>query len=222
MTTSSVPNPSRNRPRRCLLALLFCGFAVQSHALTVYTVSINSTALSGQTGTLAFDLINGDAAAANNTATISSLTTNGTLGNAMGFALTDTDFFNEVLRDITFGTSLSFTLQLTENRVAPGVDQFSFFLLNAAGSMPLFATSDPLGASSLFAIDISGQAGGDVSTFSGTTPALSWLVTPSEGTAVPERGDAIWMLFCALAFLILFRAMKRTIPARLLDQRLNG
>jgi len=210
MNTSPLLLGSFHRPRSALIALgMLLGLVVECHALTTYSVSIDSTALSGQNGKLAFDLTGGDAAVANNTATVGSFVTDGTLGNSAGFALTDTDFFNEVLRDITFGTSLSFTLNLSENNTAPGFDQFSFFLLNTADFLPLFDTTDPLGAGALFAIDLNGTPGGNVGIFAAAAPGVSWQVRLLPSSNVPDSGNTLWLSAIALATLALVRARCR-------------
>jgi len=169
-------------------------------AISNYTVGINTSAWTGQTGTLAFDLTGGDALAANNMLTISGLFTDGTLPNATGFAMTDTVFFNETLRNLTIGTFLNFSFELTENNLAPGVDQFSFFLLNSA-SLPIGSTTDPTFADALFAIDITGASGGDLAVFGSLIPNASWQVTRVQATSVPETGSAAVLLFVGLGVL---------------------
>jgi len=179
-------------------------------AATLYSVAIDTTAWSGQSGVLAFDLLGGDATIANNTATIGSFAGNATLGSTSPFTLTDAAFFNETLRDITFGTSLSFTLQLTENRTAPGFDQFSFFLLDASTLLPKGSTTDPTGADALIAIDIDGQSGGNVSIFGSLTPGISWRVTAPGTNDVRETGSTLAMLAIALAALASFVPFSRS------------
>ena len=186
------------RTAACLLAL-----APLARAITIYDVTINTTALSGQSGSLAFDFIGGDAATANNTLTVSNFASNGTL-NLSGFALSDPAFFNETLKTITFGTSLSFRFQLTENRTGPGADQFSFFLLDSTFS-PLGNTTDPTGAGALFAIDITGAAGGALSTFGSGTTGLSWQVTRASTANVPDATSTLALAGAALGLLGLTR-----------------
>lgn len=184
---------------------LFGGFAVVAclafaigaaplpcHALTAYSVSIDTGSLaSGTKGLLAFDLIHGDGTLANNTAFVSGFVTDGTLDSLGAFGLTDTDFFNEELREITFGSFVSFKFQLTENASAPGVDQFSFFLLDPDSFLPLFSTSDSLGTDALFAIDINGLPGSELSLFEPVGAPISWNVTASP---VPDGGSTAGLL----------------------------
>ncbi len=176
-----------------------------AHALSIYDVHLNTAAFAGQVGTirfLAFDLIDGDSASANNTVTARDLATDGTLGSPANVVLQDTGFFNEELRDITFGTYLDFTLSLTENNLPPGLDEFSFFVLDSSSFLPIVSSDDPTGADSLFAIDIDGSASGVASVFSSLTPDFDWAVTLRAQSAVPESGSTLPLL--VIAFLGVF------------------
>jgi hypothetical protein len=204
-----------------LVVLLFV--TVPGRAAMIYSASIDTTAWSGLNGTLAFDLTGGDAAIANNTATIGSFVTNGALGNSAGLALTDTGFFNEQLRAMTFGTQLAFTLQLTENRSAPGFDQFSFFILDPITLLPLALTTDPTGANAVFAIDLTGAAGGAASVFGSLTQGVSWSLTPQQQPPnnVPDAAHPLclaWIAASALAGARFFHRTRR--PARASAARL--
>jgi hypothetical protein len=204
--------------RALALSVVCClfGRAPDCRAITIYSVAIDTTAWSGQNGTLAFDLIGGDAATANNTATIGSFVTNGTLNSVGDITLTDTGFFNEVLRGITFGSQLTFTLQLTESHTAPGLDQFSFFLLDPGTLLPLGATTDPTGANALFAIDITGGAGGNAMVFASSVPGVSWHLTSAPINPVPEDILTLPLAGCALGSLALFRfALRRRRRSKL-------
>jgi hypothetical protein len=192
--------------RRCaafFAGVSFC-IALQSEcrAVSIYNIGLNTTALAGQSGFAAFDLIGGDSLAANNTITITNLATDGLFGNAAGFSLTDTGFFNEVLRGLTFGTYLSFTLQLTENNAAPGTDQFSFFLLDAS-FLPILGTTDPTGASALFAVDITGAVGGSSAVFDTILPNTGVDVAPQTPNNVPDGENALLSLAMVLFALAL-------------------
>lgn len=154
-------------------------------ALSIIPVAINTSGLNGQTGLLAFDFIDGDGLV-NNTVTISGLTTDGTLSSTANFTIEDTGFFNEELRDITFGNFLNFTLQLTENGAPPGFDQFSFFLLDPISFLSLVGTSDPTSADAIFVVDITGAAGGNGSVFDPVIPGASWQVTLPSAAVVSD------------------------------------
>ncbi len=134
------------RIRQKLSGVLLAGFigAVCSPGFAaVYDVTIDTTDLSGTDAYLAFDLIDGDSVAANNTATISNFLTDGNLGMADStggvsgalpgtVTITDTDAFNELLQAATLANSISFRLDLTENNPGGSVpDALSFFLLNS-------------------------------------------------------------------------------------------
>src|ERR1035438_9312322 len=132
----------------------------------VLNVSANTTPLEGQSGYFAFDFIGGTPVE-NNTVTISNFTSDATLGTltptggASGSIvpgpgiLNDSQFFNELLQAVTFGTTASFTLDLTTNSTSGGLpDAFALYLLDSTQNP--FATSDPTGADSLFAINIDG------------------------------------------------------------------
>ena len=192
-----------------LLAALACGARLESRAATLYTVNIDTSGLSGLSGSLAFDLIAGDADMANNTASIGGLATDGTLGDASNVALTDVSFFNEELRDIVFGSYLKFTLSLTESYAASGFgfDQFSFFLLDPGTFLSLVDTTDGTGAQALFAIDIDGGAGGNASVFSSLTPDVAWTVTAQ--TSVPDGGSTLLLTASALAGLLAWTRSRR-------------
>jgi hypothetical protein len=66
----------------------------------------------------------------------------------------------------SLGTSVAFAVQLPEPGSAPtGIpDELSFFYL-ADSVNAAFPTADPLGTNALFAIDVTGQSGGDLSVF---------------------------------------------------------
>jgi hypothetical protein len=72
--------------------------------------------------------------------------------------LTDSSFFNELRAALTLGTTLEFTFDATT--IGSGSpDEFSVFLLDAAGMLPLFTTTDPTGADALLVFDITGGPG---------------------------------------------------------------
>jgi hypothetical protein len=134
-------------------------------ANATYTVSVDTTPLVGTSGYLAFDFLQGSPIVGN-VVTISNFSTDATLlgltptGDAFGTispgpgTLDDTNFFfNEFLEQVTYGTTLSFVLDLT-TIAAAAPDNFSLYLLNAT-QFPI-PTSDPSSADSLISIDITG------------------------------------------------------------------
>lgn len=134
--------------------------------------------------------------------------------------LTDAEFFNESARGIPFGNALSFTLTLTENFAGGSPDQFSFFLLNDAGTASLVSTSEPTGADALFAIDITGLPAGSPSVFSSQTQGVSYRVQlQSQQQVIPEPGTVV-LLVCGLLPLLGLR-LRRCRPPRLRTGRNN-
>ena len=183
------------------LALFFCCLGrLSTMGQTVYTFNLDTTSLSGQSGTLAFDLTGGDALIGNNTVSVSGFQTDGTLGGG-NFSFPDVNFFNEILSPITFGSYLRFDLGLTSDNAPPGVDEVSFFVLDGTASTSLFPTSDPLGGDALFVVDIDGSPSGAPSVY--TSPAVEW--TFAQQVSVPEGGNASMVIGIAVFGLIFFR-----------------
>jgi hypothetical protein len=168
-------------------------------AQSVFDVTLDTTGLSGSTGFLAFDFIDGDGVN-NNTVSITSFLTDGVLagttndntGGASGdlpgdLSITDSSFFNESLRGLTYGTSLSFRVTVSEAFADGTPDQFSFFLLDVLGISSVVATSDPTGANSVFVVDVTGIPGGSLQAFTTTAPGVSFQIAPLQSSA-PEPG----------------------------------
>lgn len=176
-----------------------------------YTVNVDTSALFGTPGTLAFDLIDGGSPA--NSVTISSFATDGTLGSsnilggasgslASSVSLTDTDpLLNEHATAITLGNYLNFVIEATNN--APDApdsspDGFSFYILDGAGQ-PITTTPDPTGTNALLALDIEGL-NTQPSPYSGSSPSV-----PVSVTAVPIPSAAV-LFFSGL--LVVLRRLK--------------
>jgi murein DD-endopeptidase MepM/ murein hydrolase activator NlpD len=169
-----------------LISLLFVGTVCAAPVL----VTIDTPLLGGTSAQLAFDLIDGGPPASS--VSISSFATNGTLGAATvvggvsgtlpgTVTLTDSDFFNEYLQDITLGTELSFVLDASFMEPDTGgfSDSFSFFLLDPATGLSLAATSDPTGADSLIFADVGGLVTYASSAFSVTLQPVQAISEPS-------------------------------------------
>src|ERR1019366_2742669 len=109
--------------------------------------------------------------------------------------------FNELLQGVTFGSTMSFTLDLTTNFASGGIpDAFAFYLLDSTQNP--FATSDPSGADSLFVINVDGLSPTpDVYTSSSATTT----VTPIGSTAVPEPDGVVLLLTVVLLGVALMR-----------------
>ncbi|TVR66969.1 MAG: PEP-CTERM sorting domain-containing protein [Candidatus Competibacteraceae bacterium] len=216
-----------------LLAVVCAVFllaAPLSASATILQFSLNTLSLSGTSGVLAFDFIDGDGKAGNNTAVISDFSTNGTLdeddiviygdaGDVTGelpgpLTLVDSGFSIYEQR-FTFGTTLSFTLTLTQQR-GGGIfpDSFAFYLLERYEDpelgeifIPLFETTDPLGANALFAVDIDGSRGGDVFLFEAVEASVTWTLEPVATVPVPST---VWLLGAGLLGGLMAR--RRRVP----------
>lgn len=132
-----------------------------------FQVTITTDPIQGQAGFAVFDFIQG-APILNNTVTVSNFMSNAMLGSftttgaVMGtlvpgpMTLSDSAFLSEFSQGLTYGTTMSFILNLTTNSSMGGIpDEFSFFLEDSTGTP--FPTSDPTGADSLLAVDITGS-----------------------------------------------------------------
>jgi hypothetical protein len=147
-----------------LVGTVLLAFSQPVQSLPTHVI-IDTAGVSGTSGSLAFDLIDGGAPA--NSVAITNFSSNGMLGStlstgavtgtlATGVSLSDGTFFSEHLQVITLGTTISFDFEATSNAPEPGSlpDAFSFFLLDATGTLPLVTTNDPTGADALFVYNI--------------------------------------------------------------------
>ena len=111
--------------RNFLIACLFTLLSSQAAwANTMWFVTVDTSAIAGQTGSLDFQFNPADLSAPSATATLSSFTSNGTLlptvsatGAVTGnlgstLVLGNSQFFNDWLQDFRFGSSLSFKLNI--------------------------------------------------------------------------------------------------------------
>jgi hypothetical protein len=170
-----------------------------------YDVTINTSSLSGQGATLAFDFVAGGTFS--NAITISDFSTNGALGpngpnsgSVTGalpgtVMLTDASFFTEFLQATTLGSTISFQLDATTKGPSAGAlpDTFAFFVLNPTASASLLTTTDPTGADSLFSLQIDGTPSGIVSVYS-SDPTVSARLVPVS-SSVPEPATLGLLLF---------------------------
>jgi len=189
------------RSRNALLAVVLAGASLSPapriEAASIYSYSLDTTALSGTSGSLVFDLIDGDGAI-DNTVTVSALATNGTFSDPSGFILTDLLLLNTVFRDLTLGTFLGFTLEFTENFDPLGAfpDSLAVSLLNAARTTSLVTTTDPFGLNALLAVEPGVTA---IESYAGTLTARQ-----PPTMSVPDSGSSLALLAVAIVGLIAF------------------
>lgn len=172
----------------CLALVIFC-FASAEVSASSYAVSIDTSALFGQSGQLVFEFIDGGPAS--NSVTLSGFATDGALGISSSsggvsgslistLIMNDTDpLLNEYVAAISLGNHLHFTLATTEN--APQLpdsspDGFSFYILDALGAS-LTSTVDPAGLNALITLEID-EAGASITPYSGASPTVPITVTP--------------------------------------------
>jgi hypothetical protein len=192
---------------------------------SVYTVNLNTSGLNGVTGDLVFDFISGGGPE-QNAISIAGFSSDGTLGMAATTGMVTgtlpstvilvddpvNSVFNEYLTGFTFGSTMSFVLDASEN--APGAgsapDEFSAYFLATDGMTPLITTGDPTSADSLFTLDLDGSANGVPTVYSVSEPSgVGASVTLGSGSTttsnVPE--PAIWPVLAALGFLGVLRSV---------------
>ena len=184
-----------------------------SHAFS-YLVSLDTSGLPAG-ARLAFDLIDGDGTAENNSATLSGFAPSAALAGVpscdpaascgpgsldTSITLTDTDFLNTLFQGITPGGLISFNLDVTTHVEPPGgtPDSLSMSIVDAAGD-PLVTTD--LFDTALFVLDLDGTPSGNLSVAGATDPDVSLSVVPA--VAIPGPGG---LLLVGLAFpVILWR-----------------
>ena len=192
-----------------LLLLALAASGGSAHANMIYTVSMDTSAISGAAGyALAFQLNDGSGQAvgdANNIVMLTDFDFGGgsaggcgvpgncqSLGGASGDAasvagvtLNDSDFFNSLAQRFTPGNSLSFTLDLTTNVDAGGTpDAFGFSIL--LDGTPL-STQDASGADTFLSFNID-SADPTLESFATAIGAPVMLDAPTF-VQVPEPGS---------------------------------
>lgn len=179
-----------------LLAMLIAGQC----AATPLHVFIDTSSFGSITVGATFDFIDG--APVSNDVEISNFSTNGTLGTSTSaggvtgglpsrFTLKDSSFFNEYYQPITSATKISFDFNPTTTAPNAGSlpDTISFLLLDDTTGLPLFDTTDPTGAATLFTMQIDGSDKGLLSVYAPASinTTVNWTVGPIESnSSVPE------------------------------------
>lgn len=173
--------------------------APTAHAFT-YLVSFDTSALPAG-ARLAFDLIGGDDAVGNNSATISGFTPGAALVGgpscdpaascgpgslAASITLTDTEFLNTLIQEIIPDGLVSFSLDVTTNLDLPNggaPDSLSMAILDAAGD-PIVTTD--LFDTALFLLEFDGSPSGILSRAGSTEPDVSLSVVPVRAIPGPS------------------------------------
>lgn len=145
-----------------VLSLFLFGAPVADAAPVTFTIDTSSFV--GSSGAVVFDFIDGGSPA--NVATVSNFSTDGTLGSAFiigdvsgtllgAVQFGDQQFFNELLQELVFGTSFTFSLSTTSGAAdqASLPDGFSVFLLDSNGNS-IVQSSDPTGANAIFLVSL--------------------------------------------------------------------
>jgi hypothetical protein len=200
-----------------LRTILLCTLAAASMRADSL-ITINTAGLFGTSGDLVFDFISGGGPE-QNAVSIEDLTTDGTFGAVSttgtvvpvpgGFVLVDdpaNSVFNEYLTGITFGTTISFTLNSTAFPPGPdsSPDELSIFLLATDDMTSLISTDDPTSANSLLTQDIDGSTNGAVSFFDVSNPSGVSVGLGAPASPTPE--PSAWpILGCCLLGLCGFR-----------------
>lgn len=200
------------KPLRLFVTILaLISAPVLARADQIFDVSLDTSSISGNPLTLAFQFTDGSGTSdANNSATISGLNfgaggsatgaanlTGGAMGNsATEFVLTDSDFFNAAEQPFVAGSLLSFTFDLTSNSDGITPDEFSFSIVE-------IGTTDPGGALVVADVGIAPQI------FSASSPyqALGAPQVTPPTAPVPESSS---LLLLGSGLLILKRGLGRT------------
>ena len=214
MRTKNLETVDKVRTRKTLFLLLSCLTLLLTPATlfadSTYSVSVDTSLLSGTSAQLAFDFIDGGSPS--NTITLSNFSTDATLGinsptgGVSGtlpgtVTLTDSSFFNEYLTNISLGTNFSFLLDATTNGPDPSSipDAFSLLLFDPITGFPLFATTDPTGANSLLTLNINGSPTGALDVY--IAPGGEAVATVTPVVATPEPSTLL-MLGSGLALVL--------------------
>jgi hypothetical protein len=197
-----------------LLSLL--GTPLLQAGLLSYDVTIDTTLPANTSGYMDFNLYGG-IPFQDNVATISNFSSDSTLGTGAGFddfsgtlkpgplLLTADAFDSEWLQTVSnFGAITTFVLNVTTTYTGGTPDSFAFFLL--ASTETPFPTSDPSGADSIFAVDLTGgSTTPQVFTSTNGTSQFTATVTPiTSSTPEPSPGPPIGLglaVILALRFL---------------------
>ncbi len=172
--------------------ILLLAAASAAPASVLYTITVNTASISATAGTIDFQFNPGDITSDLASAAISNfqLTGPGLLsgipqyfGDASGtlpasLVVNNTANDNEALQALTFGTSVSFRVTLSQTLTGTALtgSVFNFGLFQTDGTTPLL-TTDPSGFAATINLDTTGRP-----TSSVTTPLATVTATPEPGT----------------------------------------
>ena len=190
-----------------LAALLSCDGV--GAAATSYFVRLRPAGAAGLRATVALDLTHSDEASLNR-AVILSFARDGAADSAVveggpGYGdllaaanpaesttLVGEYFYNSLAVPFeTLGSLTTFRLNLTEEAPAPAIapDEFSMYLIDRSTGIP-YSTADGLGTGALFAIDVTGGEGGELSVFDPMAFVAPDTLTLDQGLAAVLPGPA--------------------------------
>lgn len=200
-----VPNFSPGSFRQFIMTctlLLLAATAAQADPVT-FTVSVNTSALSGTNGFINFQFNPGGAGASSATATVTGFTfsggalagtadlTGGASGTLPGaVTINNSSQLNDLFQGFTLGNSFSFTLTLSGSALNnPGGNIGSAFALSLFGpnqTTPLL-TLDPNGT----LLPLLLNPGGTITTLTFPSGSGASVVTIQQQTAVPEPATVL-------------------------------
>ena len=218
-----------------LRTILFCLLAAASlHANSLYYNTIDTSALTGQSGYLVFDFLSGGGPG-DNAASIEGFTSDGTLGASFTTGEVIEPFgplpntvilvtdpvnspFNEYQNAFTFGTTMSFYVNATENAPGPdsAPDELSLYFLTSDDATSLITTSDPTGADTLLTLDLDGSANGVPTVYSVSDPSgVSATMTLNGGppASAPEPSPE-WLGAAGLCLIGLSKLRREMVVRR--------
>jgi len=196
--------------RRILLITFIVQF-VSLPAYAAYTslsATFDTSSIANTDALIAFDFIPGDSSVLNSVSVFNFLT-DGTInagtailtGDVTGdltssASLENTSFFNEIMQPLSLGNSITFNVTLSQEFSGSIPDALSVFLLDGS-YMPLFHTTDPTGADSLFLFSIDGTATGNLNIYAADSTISNPVTWSAELVTVPIPAT-VWLFLPGL------------------------
>jgi hypothetical protein len=187
----------RNTRTISAFAIIMFGVPQQSNAQDAYLVTVNTSAINGQSGNVDFQFNPGPSAEPA-TITIAGFTSDGSIvgmpmniGDVSGqlpgtVLITNSTGFNDLFQGFTFGNTISFTTDLSGPALTPSPGVF-------AGSTFSFSLYDQSGVNPLLTVDPSGSVGQIDLNFDGTISTQTFASDPNDdppvATITPINGS---------------------------------